>query len=71
MFYYHKDICSLGFQFFLKVIHIAFNIVHWFEIEPKPESVGNVKVRNKNNKEEIQKWNQPNINQNGLKKNAT
>ena len=38
----HKDIWSLGFPFILQIIHIHFNIVLTFEIEPKQGNVENV-----------------------------
>ena len=42
MFDIHKDIWSLGFPFILYIIHIHFNIVLTFQIEPKQGNVKNV-----------------------------
>ena len=44
IFNIHKDNWSLGFQFFLEIINIHFNVVLTFEIEPKQ---GNVESVNK------------------------
>ena len=38
----NKDIWSLSFPFMLKIIHIHFNLVQTFEIEPKHRNVENV-----------------------------
>ena len=42
MFDIQKDIWSHGFTFILQIIHIHFNIVLTFEIEPKQGNVKNV-----------------------------
>ena len=42
MFDIHKDIWSLGFPSMLYIIHIHFNLVQAFEIEPKQGNVENV-----------------------------
>ena len=47
MFDIQKDIWSLGFPFILQIIHIHFNIVLTFDIEPKQGNVENVN-RSKN-----------------------
>ena len=48
MFNIHKDIWSLEFQLIVEIIHIHFNIVLTFEIEPKQ---GNVEIVNR-----FKKW---------------
>ena len=39
MFDIYKDIWSHNFPFMLKIIHICFNLVQTFEIEPKQGNV--------------------------------